>query len=166
MGEFFDKDIRECDRQLVYNVIASCPQHRFLILTKQPQNAIDMPLLPNISLGISLNVHADLWRLLKLGNLGNIEPIGKRPSLFLSLEPLFADLSKDISFEEMAMFDLVIVGGQTRPLFLPKRQWVENIRGKILEMPPRIKPFYFEKNNLKRLITDRPLIQEVPQWVP
>lgn len=88
MGDLFHDDVVRGWLDQIFDVMASCPQHRFLLLTKRPENAakyIRSP-LENVGLGVTVE-HADYRdRIDKLRAI----PAAMR---FVSAEPLLGEVS-------------------------------------------------------------------------
>ena len=78
--ELFHPSIRG-RRSMIFDVIESCPQHTFQILTKMPEN-IDRPMPDNVWLGVSITKHVDFGK--KLPQLYR----SKAKVKFISFEPL------------------------------------------------------------------------------
>lgn len=148
MGEFYDKEISNWVRKDYYMHIMKAPWHEFIVFTKQPQNIDDEELPPNFSVGVSVNRKMDLWR---IDELRRVECHYK----IVSFEPLYEDLS-DVNLDGM---NWVIIGGQTRPKFLPSYPWVLGLiqRAKSLNLP------VFIKNNLKEVMGTWPPLREFPK---
>ena len=117
-ADIFDKAfVDSFELEQVVNKVREAFWHRFINLTKQPQN-----IPPNFSFpqnwiqGVSVNRQTDLWRIEVL----------KRTSakhLAVSFEPLYEDLGSI----DLSHIDWVIIGAQTHPLIKPRREWVENL---------------------------------------
>jgi len=134
MGEFFDTEISEWVRASIKMRMEEAYWHTFFVLTKQPQNIdLDEPLPRNLWLGVSVNRKEDLWR---IEILKQTEAKVKA----VSFEPLYEDLGK-INLKNI---DWVIIGAQTKPIFEPKEEWVQNLvfEATIQQIP------IFLKNNL------------------
>jgi len=145
MGDLFDSQNGWGMVAPVLTITWECPQHRFYILTKQPQNAKNYPEYPdNVWIGVTVNCKNDLWR---IGELRNINAKIK----FVSFEPLYEDLGDF----DLKGINWVIIGAQTRPKILPKIKWVSKLIGtaSFLDIP------VFLKNNLHAPIK----IQEFPE---
>lgn len=110
MGDFFDKQFPLNVQASVYMRILQASQHKFLILTKQPQNidwvALGCPI--NLAIGVSVNLKKDLWRLDVLREVDAELRVA-------SFEPLYEDLG-EVNLEGIGW---AIIGAQTRPKLLP-----------------------------------------------
>ena len=119
----YQDDIRE--------TIELCPQHRFYLLTKQPQNLIKFSPFPgNCWVGVtatSLPMFVEACLL-----LGDIQASVK----YLSIEPFLSwgDYAADeTAIEQWAKgltlygINQVIIGSQTKPYKPPKIEWVDEI---------------------------------------
>jgi len=135
MGDFYDTALSFEDRERVLWVISACPQHAFLILTKQPQNIpFDLKLPKNLWLGVSVNKKQDIWRIETL-----LQRCGNCKS-FVSFEPLYEDMD-DIDLRDL---DWIIIGAQTRPELQPDPYWVWSL---VTEAQNHNIPIFL-KNNL------------------
>lgn len=152
MGELFGPWLPEsCTRQ-VLDVIRDCPQHRFYLLTKQPQELAKWsPFPPNAWVGVSV---WDYWSYVDACNyLAEVEATVK----YLSLEPLLSWDKQASYFFNAADIDWLIIGAQTKPLVLPDKGWVDEI----IAAADRAGVKVFLKNSLKPLYGPN-LRQEVP----
>jgi protein gp37 len=119
MGDMFDGEAKVIWGEMVWGVIVENIQHKFLILTKQPNHIkwYNIEPLDNLMIGVSITNKNDLWR---VGNLKE-KWAGKK---FISFEPLLGDVGK-LNLNEI---NWVIIGGQTNPDFKPPKEWVDNIK--------------------------------------
>lgn len=157
MGEFFDPGIPQSWRDEILLVVEENPQHRFMFLTKQPQNIKKMTYPNNMWIGMSLTGKGDTIteeQILYLTNdLKNDIKVK-----FLSLEPYMGKIDGSI----IALFDWIIVGGKTgHEPFTPPKEWVDPIVewGRYMkrplfiksncQYPEKIKQYPGEKNNGK-----------------
>ena len=134
MGDFFDKDVVLSWQAEVYAMIKRVYWHTFLILTKQPQNAIGFlpnPRLNNFWLGVSVNKQGDVWRIEKLKETNITIKI-------VSFEPLLENIN--VKLEDI---DWIIIGAQTRPNKQPSIAWVENL---IIEAKRQNIPIFLKHN--------------------
>ncbi len=104
----------------VMQMIWACPQDRFYILTKQPQNLIKFSPFPdNAWVGVSVTDNGSFLK--ALPHLMGIEAKVK----YLSVEPLLDEIYlTNISIEGL---NWVIIGAQTKPTIMPKIEWVREI---------------------------------------
>lgn len=138
MGDFFDKEISLNVQASIYMRILQSSWHRFLILTKQPQNidclALGCP--DNLAIGVSVNTRNDLWR---IDTLREVDAAFR----FVSFEPLYEELG-EINLEDIGW---AIIGAQTRPKLLPPpfatSELIEQLEDKGIPI--------FLKNNLDAL---------------
>ena len=122
MSDLFHRDVPVEFIQQVFAVMNECPQHRFQILTKRPERALELATklhwTDNILMGTSIeNDHV----------CSRVEPLREIPAKvrFLSLEPLIGHLpSLDLSG-----IHWVIVGGESGPKSRSMDQvWVRDLR--------------------------------------
>lgn len=149
--ELFHPEVKQSQRELIFRVIKKCPQHRFYILTKFPEN-VDRPMPDNVWLGVTStgypfkNIFSDLGK-----SYSKIK--------FISFEPLLTAILLDNWFWDYH-FDWIIVGRLTGygHKYNPKREWID----KIVEKARKYSIPLFLKDNLKE-IWGEPLIQEMPK---
>lgn len=122
MGDLFHEKVPSGFIQRVFDVMKSCRQHRFQVLTKRSQRLRQLaPMLPwpeNVWMGATVEDSHNVSRIADLV----ATPAKVR---FLSVEPLLSDIP-DLPFEGI---DWVIVGGESGPGARPvKKEWVVSIR--------------------------------------
>jgi len=107
-------------RRSVFKTIRACPQHRFYILTKLPQN-IDREMPDNMWLGVSItgNTHEDFNRASFFG----FKP-RKAKVQFISYEPILEEPVRNIP-----NVDWIVVGRLTGhgKKYDPKIEWIQSI---------------------------------------
>jgi len=120
-------------RDNIFDIIEHCPQHRFYILTKLPQN-IDRPMPPNVWLGTTITDRKN-----EVNSLLLIEHQAKIK--FLSIEPFFEPIV--FSLENI---NWIIVGCLTEHGYKydPRIEWIEEIIGQARRFSISV----FLKNNL------------------
>jgi len=137
MGEFFDPQVPELWRDLVFRVILEAEQHKFLILTKQSiPYELEYEVPSNVWFGVSLDGLKDdaQWMVEDLFT-------SYAPHRFVSCEPLLGPVSFDAELVEW-----VIIGAQTGPQAKqPRWEWVQDI----LNEARRTNRPVFIKNNLR-----------------
>jgi protein gp37 len=102
--------------ETVFEVIASCPQHAFQVLTKNPVRLVDREIPDNLWVGTSVSTNADLGRVETVRGLS-------APVKFLSIEPLLGPIEFDANG-----LDWLIIGAQTgKNAIPPAQEWVETI---------------------------------------
>lgn len=123
MSDLFHKQVPSSFIDEVFEVIKSCPQHNFQILTKRPKRMAQYfqsrAVPPNCWLGTSVED--------KQYGVPRIDLLRAVPAKirFLSIEPLLEDLGT-INLRDIHW---VIVGGESGPKARPMQlEWVENIR--------------------------------------
>lgn len=150
MGDFWDPAFNEEDRAKVLLRIRTNPQHRYLILTKRPENICE----PKIA-GTIIRFPSNLWLGVTVdqrGTEGRINTllgvVGGPEHAFVSFEPILDYL--DLSKVEMNGLEWAIIGAQTNPNKLPPWETVEDIIDKcrIWKIP------YFVKNNIHPLFVN------------
>ena len=133
-GDFFDEAIAENVRASLKIRMNKAPWHTFVVLTKQPQNIdLNEPNPENLCIGVTVNNRKDYWRLNCLRRV-------KSSFKFASFEPMYEDLW-DTNLDDI---DWVIIGGQTKPAFIPNTEWIDHLTALALvhDLP------VFHKNNL------------------
>jgi len=144
-ADFWDKGFSFVDHARVFNLVKFAKNHWFINLTKQTQNIptklSEVFIFPNNWIqGASICTEADLYRVKDLTVLKNHY---WAKYLALSIEPLYENLPN----LKLDGIDWVIIGGQTKPIRLPEKEWVDGIiaKAKALNIP------VFIKNNLDSL---------------
>jgi len=138
---FHDKTIQYMSK--IMDTIKDCPQHRFYLLTKQPQNLIKFSPFPdNCWVGVTATDHHHYLDAVK--HLREVEAKVK----FLSLEPLLHRINVDYD-----CFDWVLIGAQTKPYKPPEIEWVEEI----VRACDKAGVPVFLKDNLSPLLENDPL---------
>jgi len=155
MGELFGNWIPGKWQDEVFRVIELFPEHRFYLLTKQPQNLIKWSPFPdNCWVGVSATNKTQLT--LAQHYLSEVEARIK----YISFEPLLEQMTKTrIHFKGLGFrIDWIIIGAQTKPTKFPEISWVEEIvRAADAAGIP-----VFQKDNLKPILGDT-LRQELPE---
>ena len=154
MGELFGDWIPEEWQKLVFSVIEACPQHRFYLLTKQPQNLIKFSPFPsNCYVGVTITCR-------EAAHIANFYlPEIKAGVKFISFEPLLDDVMQyRYTWNLIRSCNWIIIGSQTKPLKLPQKIWVDEI----IEAADKSSIPVFLKDNLKPLLGDN-LRQELPE---
>jgi len=123
MSDLFGIGIPENWTRSVINLIQAYPQHRFYLLTKQPQNLIKWSPFPdNCWVGVSATGFREMGRALYVG----LERI-KAKVKYLSFEPLLEDVNVMPEDFTNTGINWVIIGAQTKPYKPPKIEWVDEI---------------------------------------
>jgi protein gp37 len=151
MGEFFDPDVPDLWRDLVFRVIREAQQHTFQILTKRPELIpyYEYELPSNIWLGVSQDgtTSDTYWA---------IEEIFQTSAKvrFVSFEPLLGPVEFDAE-----LVDWIIIGAQTGPRAKqPRREWIHDI---LLQASEYDVPVFVKDNIDWKGSTPRP--QEFPK---
>ncbi len=137
MSDLFHEDVPFDFIRRVFDVMESCPQHTFQVLTKRPERMIelasDLPWPDNVWMGTSVESRDYYDRVRTLQQL-------KRASVrFLSCEPLLGPLPR----LPLKGIDWVIVGGESGPGARPMDgAWVAQIRD---QCEDRGVPFFFKQ---------------------
>jgi len=136
-------------REQIFETIEQCPQHRFLFLTKNPNQLKKWEMFPNNCwVGATATNHDGFLRAIE--GLRVINATVK----FISFEPLL----KEIPFRHQALYyagiSWLIIGLQTpySPKTAPKIEWIENI----VEAADKAEVKVFLKDNLWPLIETLP----------
>lgn len=121
MSDLFHPDVPANFVAEVWRVMAATPRHTYQILTKRPERMVevvpDLPMLPNVWLGTSVEDDRVLWRLHKLREV----PAAVR---FVSFEPLIGS----VAGAELLDIHWAIVGGESGPQARPMDPaWVDEI---------------------------------------
>lgn len=121
MSDLFHEDVPVTFISRVWQTMKQTPQHTYQILTKRPDRmrhvAVDLPVLPNVWLGTSVESPDYLFRIDELrSTLASVR--------FISFEPLLAS----VEGVDLSRIDWAIVGGESGPCARPMEvDWVEEI---------------------------------------
>jgi len=127
-------------------------EHRFYLLTKQPQNLIKFSPFPdNCWVGVTATTNGNMSR--ALVNLAII----KAKVRYISLEPLEGRIGMSDHMSMKGIVDWVIIGAQTKPYKPPRVEWVQEIA---LACTKAHIPLFL-KDNLRPLLPNR-----MPFWCP
>lgn len=136
MGDLFHDKVPSGFIQRVFEVMKSCRQHRFQVLTKRShrlkQLAGTLPLPGNVWMGVTVE---------DTRNVNRVADLVATPAKvkLLSVEPLLGE----IEHLPLDGIDWVIVGGESGPRARPmKKEWVLSIKSQC-EMAGV--PFYFKQ---------------------
>jgi len=147
MSDLFGIGIPEEWTRRVLDKLQYAKQHRFYLLTKQPQNLIKFsPFPPNCFVGVSVT------DMPMLNTVINTLPFIKAKVKYLSFEPLLSweCPNSELSFVfEDSGISWVILGSQTKPYKPPKIEWIKEI----VEACDKAGTPVFIKDNLKPLLT-------------
>lgn len=162
MGELFGPWLPREWTQQVMEAIGGCPQHRFYLLTKQPQELVKWsPFPPNAWVGVSA---WDRRRFIEACEyLEGIEATVK----YISLEPLLTWVSgvNVGAWAQRANVSWLIIGAQTKPTVPVPGEWIDDIVPAAHEAGVAV----FLKNSLRYLVDDEhwkfELLQEFPKAV-
>ncbi len=149
MSDLFGIGIPEEWTRQVMDTIKSCPQHRFYLLTKQPQNLPQWSPFPdNCRVGVTATNATTLHN--ACIRLSKIDVKIK----YVSMEPLLAwwppEIGQIIRWLQIGRFtgkggiNWLIIGAQTKPRKLPELEWVEEL----VKAADRAGIPVFLKNNL------------------
>jgi protein gp37 len=139
MSDLFGIGIPESWTGDVLDVIRFSKQHRFYLLTKQPQNLPKWSPFPdNCWVGVTVTSNATMT--LALTNLANIKAKVK----FISFEPLLGSIGMSDHMSIKGVVDWVIIGAQTGPKKFPRWEWVREI----IEAADKAGARVFLKDNL------------------
>jgi len=155
MGELFGDWIPRDWQNKVFEKIREYPEHRFYLLTKQPQNLAKFSPFPeNAWVGITAT---DYYMMFKaLNALAYLDGGIHAKVKFISFEPLLESVAGPRL--NLAGVNWVIIGSHTRPYRPPLKIWVSEIT----EACAKAGIPYFLKNNLRPLLGDN-LHQEMPE---
>ena len=108
----------------IITAMESRPDVIFQILTKRPEAMIGWEFLPNVWLGVSVEMPQFVDRIEKLRHCGgNLYDRGPKIR-FVSFEPLLADIGR----VDLTMIDWIIIGGESGPHHRPmKLEWARNL---------------------------------------
>jgi protein gp37 len=121
MSDLFHNGVPEDFIRKVWSVMQRTPRHTFQVLTKRPERMAeltrDLPVLPNVWLGTSVESAPYLFRLEHLRDV-------RAHVRFVSLEPLIGPVGRP----DLSDIHWAIVGGESGPGARPmERNWVDDI---------------------------------------
>ena len=144
MGDLFHEDVGVLVLLELWSVMARCPQHTFMILTKRPTKMhefMDMePMgrrLPNVWLGVTVESPDQLWR---------VEHLLQIPAAvhFVSVEPMLGPLNMG-NLLIQAGVDWIICGAETGPGARPMDlDWARDLRDQCVSAAV---PFFFKRDS-------------------
>jgi protein gp37 len=152
MSDLFGIGIPKEWTKKVIDKIKDCPQYRFYLLTKQPQNLIKFSPFPeNCWVGVTATNSKMLREALM--HLEKIEASVK----YVSLEPLLEQVYDPLCFlnalpDFLSVIDWLIIGAQTNPYKPPEIAWVREI----IEAADKAGIRVFLKDNLRPLLPKEP----------
>ena len=151
-GDAWGNWVKDEHLQMILEIIKQCPQHRFLMLTKNPQrmrrffNFLNRTVPDNVWLGTTVTTNAELNR---ISDLPFPEKGGKR---WLSIEPLFEKVAiNSNTFEvkvKQAKIDWIVIGMHTNPNIEPDPK----IFKELFWDAKRLKIPVFIKDNMKKFL--------------
>ena len=143
MGEMFGPWVPAEWQRQIFEMIRGRPQHRFYLLTKQPQNLIKWSPFPdNCWVGVTATDHN-----MAFNASCNLIPIEAKVK-FISFEPLLGHIGPAVLDLLLEQIQWVIIGAQTKPYKPPKIEWVQEI----VEACDKAGVAVFLKKNLKPLL--------------
>ena len=129
MSDLFGIGVPEDWTRRILTLIRLSLQHRFYLLTKQPQNLIKFSPFPdNTWVGVSAT-NLDMLKDATIYLANEVEAKVK----YVSIEPLLSWESDNIDRKLLGgtwlkdRVDWVIIGAQTKPTIMPKIEWVREI---------------------------------------
>ena len=161
-GDLFGKWVPDEVINYVLTVIRECPQHTFILLTKNFGRLYEFEFSDNCWVGFSETYSAEIW----------MEKI-KAKTKFVSYEPLHSGYGMDWrncgsgqkdGYRRIAMNEVswIVIGAETgsrAELFRPKKDWVMTLVKSAQDRGIKV----WMKNNLAPAVFDKSeLIQELP----
>jgi len=121
MADLFGDWVDKTWIERVMLAVTEAPQWTFIFLTKNPKRLLDTTWPENAWVGTTVDVQARVEKACEV--FRDLEA----PVKFLSCEPLLEPLE----FNDLSMFDWMIIGGQSEvsssPAFQPDWMWVESL---------------------------------------
>jgi len=170
MGDLFGIDIPEKWTRQVLKQCAEFFQHRFYLLTKQPQNLIKFSPFPdNCWVGVTATTQKAYVEALPY--LCNVQATIKFVSFEPLLEPIMPSgfiIDNDGAMQDWAILRIMginwlIIGAQTKPYKPPEIAWVREI----VEAADKAGVRVFLKDNLKPIIEypiTNPMLYAPDRW--
>jgi len=120
MSDLFGIGIPEEWTEEVLGEIVRWPEHRFYLLTKQPQNLIKWSPFPE-NCWVGVTATSDAMLTMAVTSLGHVKATVK----YISIEPMLGDMQPPIDRRlSQAGINWVIIGAQTKPYKPPILRWV------------------------------------------
>ena len=122
MSDLFGQGIPIAWTGAILDAIKLWPEHRFYLLTKQPQNLIKFSPFPdNCWVGVTAtDTRMALEACLKLGDI-------EASVRYLSIEPMLNEINLPPEHLKVCKINQLIIGAQTKPYKPPKIEWVQEI---------------------------------------
>lgn len=160
MSDLFHSAVPHGWREEIFSVMARCPQHTFLILTKRAGELSSFAAAHEIPTNVWCGVSVEDQR-----SIDERLPTLIRATLynaFVSIEPLIGPVCGAVGFEHYADYlDWVIVGGESGPKARPMRaEWARRIRDLCADVGT---PFFFKQMAKKAEIPSDLMIREFPE---
>lgn len=150
MGDLFGEWVPNDWILPVLKVVKESPEWNFLFLTKSPKRLLEFEFPKNAWVGTTVDIQS------RVESAEEVFRELKATVKFLSCEPLLEPLK----FNDLSMFDWIIIGGRSRnsrgPEFQPKWEWVESLVNQSRNTGLKI---YFKPNLMVRP-------QEYPEAAP
>ena len=145
MGDLFGIGVPEHWTERVLDKIGRSwyREHRFYLLTKQPQNLAKWSPFPdNCWVGVTVTANGDMTKALE--SLANIQAKVR----YISFEPLLGYIGMRDHMSLRGIIEWVIIGAQTKPYNPPQWRWVSEIIDACVDagIP------YFLKDNLEKVV--------------
>lgn len=153
MGDMWGDWVPEEWIETVMNTIRQCPQHTFLLLTKNPGNYEGRIIPSNCWLGTTVNRQDETDRIYEVNRVRTFERMDALSEVirWISFEPLLNEIN--LCFNRLDI-DWIVIGAQTKPNLQPKKEWVEGLIESARDAGIKV----FLKNNLHW----HEKIQEIP----
>ena len=115
-------DWRPDYRDEVFNEMRKYPRHKYLFLTKRPQEikGLDCRDMKNVWIGSTITMKSDLWR------ISSLKQTVKAHNYCLCIEPLLGDLGTI----DLSGIDNIVIGAETGNSFgkvRPQASWVNSL---------------------------------------
>ena len=138
--------------EIVSSKMCRYPQHIFMFLSKYPKSYLGFEYLPsNVWLGATVLNNDNLVNFQK--HLSFLKTTYSGIKIFISIEPMFHEINTNLISKNI---DWIIIGAQTNPLRLPKKEWVLSIVNWAKDTK---KPIFLKDNLIKLKIK---LIKQFP----
>lgn len=127
MSDLFHEGVPESFIRAVFDVMNSCPQHTFQVLTKRPERA--RQLSPRLDWGDNIWMGTSVENAAFTGRIADLQQTHAKVK-FVSAEPLLAPIPR----LPIAGIDWLIVGGESGPRARPMAPaWARQIRDRCNE---------------------------------
>lgn len=138
-------------RTQVFDAMKNNPQHKYLFLTKRPEDISFTTELSNVWMGATVTNSSDKHRIQTLTQNINC------PNYFLTFEPLFGDVG-ELKLDKIGWIVIGTETGNRKGKITAQADWIKNI---VLQAQKKNIPV-FMKTRLLEIVGEENIIQKLP----